>query len=339
MVQSRIEHKEIILILNLNRHSDLYNLAKYVEALINSQSKRARAKILVSQQNYDSVQVNDIFVSKISMLMRVMRKKRPSWIYITGPSLFSFIALCIQKLLFRKNAVTHLHRFDYYSFPIVKGLAMWLYNALVTQISDFCVVHSESVAARHKNYLYALLPFHARRGNIKKQNKKSELNILFFGRIDKNKGLVRVLELAKLMPTANFFIYGEIVDKTQIKVIQKLRELSNCTVSSKRVQETDIPNAFSGKDVVLLPYFDGTQSGIPNLSSVYGVPVLSTPFGEISTIIDSNKCGIYHEYSALKWSQILSSTNWQVLSEQICIDSNAVHRSYVKVLESFTDHI
>lgn len=338
MRQNPLEHKVTVLIINLNRHYDLLNLAEYVEHLINSRSKRGKAKILVSQKSYDGVQVNYMFTDTISGLVRVIFKERPLWIYITGPSRLGFIALCLQKLIRHKNAITHLHRFDYNSYTRTRSLSLKLYNALVTRISNYCVVHSESVASYNKKYVYAPLPFHVKRAKVEGKANRSALNVLFFGRIDRNKGLIRVLELAKLMPTVNFFIFGELVDKTQSEIVESLRDLCNCTVSLERVLEAELPHIFSGKDVVLLPYFDGTQSGIPNLSAVYGVPVLSTPFGDIAVTIDANRCGIYREYSAIEWTRILTMTDWAVLGKNITIDTSAVERIYVKFLERSIDH-
>lgn len=338
MKNSLYKSDQRVLILNLNRHYDLLNLAEYVERQINLQSSKSSAKVLVSQRKYDGVRVNHIFANTIGGLLKILYTERPSWIYITGPSRLAFIALFVQKILLRKNTITHLHRFDYHSYTKVRGLALRLYNALVTRISDFCIVHSESVASRHKKYIYAPLPFHIKRLGTNKRRKETGLNILFFGRIDRNKGLVRVQKLAKLMPKANFFVFGEIVDESQNRIIEDLRDFANCSVSSERVLEAEIPRIFEGKDVIILPYFDGTQSGIPNLSAVYGVPVLSTPFGEISVTIDANRCGIYHEYCEKKWPEILTSTNWALLSEQICIDTNSVDKSYAQIFENSIDH-
>lgn len=338
MFRSSTKQKVDVLVINLNRHYDLLNLAEYVEGIVNLRSKTLQAKILVSQKSYDGVQVKHLCASRVNELVRTMFKEQPSWIYITGPSRLALIALCLHKILFRKQAITHLHRFDYNSYSRMKSVTLKLYNAVVTHLSDYCVVHSESVASISPKYLYAPLPFHVKRGNVKKIDKTSDLNVLFFGRIDRNKGLIRVLELAKLMPTTNFFVFGEVVDENQNEIVESLQDLSNCKVSAKRVLEAELPDIFADKDVVLLPYFDGTQSGIPNLSAVYGVPVLSTPFGDVAVTIDANRCGIYNEYSASEWSRILKSTDWSDLSDKIIVDTRAVDQSYVKILENYIDH-
>lgn len=330
--------KKTIIIFNLNRHQDLLNLSEYIYSQLEPHSKSIQARVVVSQNNYDGLIVNYTMVKTITQLIQLIFSYQPTLIYITGPSKLSFFALCIQKIIFNRDAVTHLHRFDYKSYMISAGLALRVYNYLVTCLSKFCIVHSEKIAARHDNYLYAPLPFHAKRDNRPGTFIKSGLNILFFGRIDRNKGLIRVLELAKLLPSAKFFVFGEIVDSKQRHIVDKIRQLPNCIVKADRVLDADIPEMFNGKDVVIMPYFDGTQSGVPNLSASYGVPVLSTPFGDILATIKEHKCGLCQEYTPDGWVRVLRSTNWKSLSTQISIDTVSIDSKYQEILEVLVDN-
>lgn len=338
MTKSSCGNKNIIF-LNLTRHPDLLNISEYLFGISKKKGWFSESSIVTCLRQYDGRAINYRVINNVRGLFVYLYKASPDWVYVTGPSLLGLFALSFQRFVFRKMSCVHLHRFDYNSYGRIRGLFLRCYNYFVTSISTLCIVHSEAHASINRKYHYAPLPFY----NAKKKSTNSEtrgnLKILFFGRIDSYKGVERVLELAKVMEDAQFFVYGEIVDRRLLKVVSKLRSLPNCHVFASRVRDDQLPEVFADKDVLLLPYYDGTQSGVPNLAASYGVPVLATNFGSVKDVIAETNCGICLDFSLMSWQQILRSTDWLSASANINIDHGAIESAYANILQKLSQKI
>jgi glycosyltransferase involved in cell wall biosynthesis len=110
-------------------------------------------------------------------------------------------------------------------------------------------------------------------GEIKKEN-----NILFFGRIEKYKGLEYFVEAGLRINGFKFVIAGPgKIPENLLKVIkenpQKF-ELKNKFLSYKEIAEL-----FQKSKVCVLPYIQATQSSIPLISAYFNVPVVATKVG------------------------------------------------------------
>ena len=104
------------------------------------------------------------------------------------------------------------------------------------------------------------------------------------------------------------------------------------------VAEKDLAKMFQNKDVVLMPYTDGTQSGIPNLAASYKVPVLSTDFGDVRGVIEQNKCGICLDYHLETWRNVLLETDWNKIKGSMSIKYKEVDAGYNKLLGYLYDN-
>ena len=121
--------------------------------------------------------------------------------------------------------------------------------------------------------------------------------ILYFGLITKYKGLDQLIRAMKIMATQNpdcmLLAVGECYE--DITVYQKLIVEHNL---QDRIQLIDkfIPNEevepyFKAADVVCLPYYSGTQSGILMMAYGFGQPVVITNLGGIAELVNE-KTGI-----------------------------------------------
>jgi glycosyltransferase involved in cell wall biosynthesis len=112
----------------------------------------------------------------------------------------------------------------------------------------------------------------------KKEEIKKENNILFFGRIEKYKGLEYFVEAGLRIDGFKFVIAGPgKIPENLLKVIKENHqkfELKNKFLSYKEIVEL-----FQKSKVCVLPYIQATQSSIPLISAYFNVPVVATKVG------------------------------------------------------------
>ena len=124
----------------------------------------------------------------------------------------------------------------------------------------------------------------------------SIVNFVFFGRIDKYKGL-HILSEA----------YNNIKEKSNVHLIVagsgdffffflEYKELHNCLVINRYINDLELREILSLKNVVLiLPYTDATQSGVIPLAVEYNCPVIASDSGALKEQLDEGKNGLFFE--------------------------------------------
>ncbi len=130
---------------------------------------------------------------------------------------------------------------------------------------------------------------------------KQSVNILFAGRLDKNKRADWFIELAfqlrQNLPRANltFQIAGDGPLRLPLEQLAQKRELSKSELSFLGVRQ-DMPDVYRAADVLVLT---SEHEGTPNVileAMAYGVPVVATKVGGVPEIL-TEKCGILVEPS------------------------------------------
>jgi glycosyltransferase involved in cell wall biosynthesis len=111
--------------------------------------------------------------------------------------------------------------------------------------------------------------------------------VLFFGHLDVRKGLVPLLKAAQVMlatQQVRFVLAGKNdVANTGSEAAQLMalaRRSGNVHVHDQRVPFEQVENYFCAADLVLLPYLEGTTSGVLKLALAFGVPVVATRVGD-----------------------------------------------------------
>ena len=125
-----------------------------------------------------------------------------------------------------------------------------------------------------------------------KYDKDNSLNILFFGRLDKNKGLKEIIQsLSNLKINFMLKIAGDGFDKNWF-LNQCESELKN-KYEYLDVVSGDIKNKLLiNSDVFILPsYYEGLPNALLEAMS-YGIVPIVTPVGSIPDIITNNSNGI-----------------------------------------------
>jgi glycosyltransferase involved in cell wall biosynthesis len=208
------------------------------------------------------------------------------------------------------------------SFGGTKTLKVFIYTLLVFLISRKVFVHSEKTKKFliwQSKIVYAELPEY----DFSSSNPDFTMvgnEVLFFGRLDGNKGLELFSEIAPLLPDTIFRICGELVDTALESTLGILSKMDNVILNIGRVDQGSLPSIFQKAKCVVLPYSGATQSGIPFLARSLRTPVLVADVGDLAATVSDPMYGA----SILSrdpevWSKVIDDTDWHHL--RLCIDA------------------
>ena len=173
--------------------------------------------------------------------------------------------------------------------------------------ADIIIVHSKRfidiVKQTGKRVEYFPLGRHNMYRNVK--NKVSivtydpkKINFVFFGRIEKYKGLdILAQAYKKLLSKYEDRISLTVVGSGDISPYEKdFENLSNVKIINRWIKDEETESVFLGKNLVsVCPYKDATQSGVVLVSYEYGVPVIATNTGGLPEQVFNNDTGFLVE--------------------------------------------
>lgn len=132
-------------------------------------------------------------------------------------------------------------------------------------------------------------------GTFSEEDYKKRINFLFFGRIQKYKGL-HILSKAfekvqKQFPDVYLTVAGS-GDFSEYE--EEYEALNNTTVMNKYITDDEIAYLFSKPNtVVVMPYIDATQSGITGMAYNYETPIISTDTGGLKEQLFDGEVGVF----------------------------------------------
>lgn len=167
------------------------------------------------------------------------------------------------------------------------------------------------------------------------------INFLFFGRINKYKGL-HVLAKAFSTVERNYSNVSLTVagngDFSEFQA--EYESLSNVNLLIRYIKDEEVESLFKGPNVVtVVPYVDATQSGIISVAMDYGTPVIASDTGGLREQLDNGKIGflfktgdaqdlaekmefiinnhlVFDEQRELE-NAFINSLNWDVVTKQL----------------------
>lgn len=125
-----------------------------------------------------------------------------------------------------------------------------------------------------------------------KSDIKEENSILFFGRIEKYKGIKYLLEAFSLVQKEILEIKLIIAGQGNLSPYNSLiKELSNVEILNYFIPDQKIAELFQKTKVVALPYLEATQSGVPSIAYTFKKPIVATATGGLPELVDDRKTG------------------------------------------------
>ncbi|TDP81570.1 glycosyltransferase involved in cell wall biosynthesis [Halanaerobium saccharolyticum] len=235
--------------------------------------------------------------------------KKDDEIYFTD---YEYISMFLKRNIFKKNPILTLHTMDFnkneYSFieSIYKKTSK-LFNRVIFESSKKVLVHgkyikksfievypenkkkvrvvdygiSENTNKVQKNNSFDHIN---NKYNLKLNNYK--INLLIFGMLRQNKGIVNFLN--KFISLANFnnfnlLIVGKNYDIDEKDIQNIIKNKQNIEWINEYVPSNEIKYFFGASDFLVLPYLKNmnSQSGPLKLAMGYNTPVISSKYGEL----------------------------------------------------------
>lgn len=126
-------------------------------------------------------------------------------------------------------------------------------------------------------------------------NFKEEPNtVLFFGRIEKYKGLDYLIKaeplVSSVVPDFKVIVAGRGRDLERHKPL--LDSNPKFEVHDKFIPNERVHQLFERASLVVLPYIEASQSGIAAMAFAFGKPVIATDVGSLAEMVEHNVTGI-----------------------------------------------
>lgn len=174
-----------------------------------------------------------------------------------------------------------------------------------TQNSDDVIVLTKSfipiIEKRHKisrQHIF-FMPhgrFNGYKVNAEKrlvEYKDNKMNFVFFGRIQKYKGIGVLLEAYNLLRNKYNNITLTIAGKGDMSPYLELTHDETITVINRFIDDGEVGSLFDGPNAVLVvPYIDATQSGVILIAYEYGIPIIATDTGGLREQLNGGNIGI-----------------------------------------------
>jgi len=207
----------------------------------------------------------------------------------------------VPVVLLCHNLLSH----EKYSFPFRGILERQLAKTGFSWVDGF-LVHAEKLAGELKSLtpgrpiakiLHPLYDFYNEWDKpVEDRGDSDQLEILFFGKIRRYKGLdVLIDALGMLGPEIQFHarLAGECYLPLQDfrKKISELGLERKVTWMNRYIPNQEIPQLFRSADVVVLPYLSASQSGVIPVAYQFEVPVIVSDVGGLSEVVREGKTG------------------------------------------------
>lgn len=111
--------------------------------------------------------------------------------------------------------------------------------------------------------------------------------LLFFGRIEKYKGLPYLIEAVKILRNQGVHVKSIIAGTGQDLELYRDEITANpiFELIDRYIPSEEVPALFGRANVVVLPYTDATQSGVVAMALQYGRPIVASDVGSIGEMV------------------------------------------------------
>lgn len=241
----------------------------------------------------------------------------------------------IPKIFNRAKCIITDHDPIAHSSNSIFPRIMWYFNRIYLRQADEIILLSEkfrSIAI--KNYdknpqsvhviphgvfdYYALVENKKRYKDVIEYNKK--YNFLFFGRIEKYKGLHILSKAYKILSNKYENISLTIVGNGNFKDYEKeYINLKNIRIINRWINDDEVNKFFRGKNIItVLPYLDATQSGVINIAMLNKSLVITTDVGGLSEQVKNKYTGLLIEPNNV--NALTEAMEFVINNMEMCFD-------------------
>jgi glycosyltransferase involved in cell wall biosynthesis len=126
--------------------------------------------------------------------------------------------------------------------------------------------------------------------------KKKKKTILFFGRIDKYKGLDVLLKSFPIIKKSINELRLLIVGKGNMSPYEELlKNLDDVEIVNRWIDDAEVSFYFNQASLLAVPYIDASQSGVIPIAYMFKVPVIASRVGGIPEQLDDGETGLLVE--------------------------------------------
>lgn len=127
-------------------------------------------------------------------------------------------------------------------------------------------------------------------------NCDNPIHLLFFGRIEKYKGLGLTIKVHQQLVRQGYETFLDIYGSGDLSEYQEIiKNDRTIGIINRWIFDNEVENIFSKSDIVLLTYIEASQSGVVEIAANMGVPVVATPVGGLKEQVNQLECGIISE--------------------------------------------
>ncbi len=264
--------------------------------------KDSKVKIILidSQKSYPKMLIKLLNPLTYHKLLGIINKEKPDVIHLTLEDLISGVLFCFLKLKGNKLVLTEhdpeLHSGEKLLVKIHLSFTKYLFR----HFADKIIVHGKKLKEiliqkgvpenKVKVIPHGEFSYYTRWSDKIQESKDT---ILFFGRIQEYKGLEYLIEavpfIVSSIPNLKVIIAGEgDFDKYDKMIVDK----KYFEIHNRYILDNEVAGFFQRANVVVLPYKDGTQSGVVPIAYSFKKPVIVTKVGSIEEVVDDGLTGL-----------------------------------------------
>lgn len=225
-------------------------------------------------------------------------------------SIIEFLNGYFRKRVVKNANAIHIH--NQLFIPVVE-------ERLKIDSDKIYIIPHGSIAGRYLKY---------------KQNLKKENIVLFFGRVEKYKGLEYLIEAMKLVePAFKLIIAGAGKLPANIDSLEDRVCIKNYYIS-----EEEAASLFEISKVLVLPYIQASQSSLPQIAKEFNLPTIGTNVGALGIEIAANGGVVVPPKDTLSLSEAIRSMVDDNRNEQTKNEQTHSHSlEFVNIAPLFSD--
>lgn len=299
----------IIVIINFNTKGGMVH---YISQLSNALIKRSSLYIIaqkgIEKRNFnDSIKIiqletgntkrnfilNTVLIHKSLKFLNIIHQINPDIIHLQSCHLWVCLFLPFLK---KYKIVTTIH--DVTPHMGSRFIDQEISRKVHIKYSDALIVHGQNakrmLAKECDNKKIFIVPhgdysFFSKLGNYK--HEEEPFSLLFFGRIEAYKGLTYLIQavplIASKIPNLKVIIAGS----GDLPEKDKIEKSPHFEIHNYFIEDQEVGKFFARSAVVILPYLEGTQTGIIPIAYSFKKPVIVTNVGCIPEVVDEGITG------------------------------------------------